>query len=199
MYHLFLCSDGNLSIGTYVKDLPNGPGTAWYADGDIYAGEWKNDEFHGRGTLWSANGSVQVGQWAAGEFTGFGLEYDAHDRPTACKWKDGELMGLGVEWTSDRTTAFQVQVKKYKHYWERVKSGQLGSDDVQALLLKLVGGKASKLQEHFGILPPPRKPTPPAKPSLEDAIAQVREHCVTVTTEVPPSSDDVRAVGELLA
>ena len=68
-----------------------------------------------------------------------------------------------------------------------------------ALLLKLVGGKASKLQEHFGILPPPRKPTPPAKPSLEDAIAQVREHCVTVTTEVPPSSDDVRAVGELLA
>ena len=69
---------GDVYVGEFSDNLPNGQGTFTFANGDVYVGEWLDAERSGQGTYISANGTVRNGIWLKGAFI------VANDIPPKC-------------------------------------------------------------------------------------------------------------------
>lgn len=188
-YGKYTMADGYIYVGEWLKGVIQGNGTVWEATGSVYQGQWKDSARAGKGTNWAEDGDTYVGQWKSGQFEGFGLCYGEHGDVVAARWKHDEPIGMGVAWADDRESIWKVKFIEHSRYVAHEKQCQITHGEARALLEKLVG-RASRVDELFGPLPPPEKPEVLARPRDEEAPSsievQVDDH--TPRRTVLPSS-----------
>jgi hypothetical protein len=71
----FQWENGDMYIGSWVNDLPNGQGKFIWENGDHYMGNFEEGKLSGRGTYKWENGNSYNGQWSENKMTGRGTYY----------------------------------------------------------------------------------------------------------------------------
>ena len=60
-------ANGDIFVGEWSNDLPNGSGELTLSNGLFYTGDFKDGQFEGRGVLYSPSGKCYQGTWVSGK------------------------------------------------------------------------------------------------------------------------------------
>ena len=92
-------SDGNVYIGDWAEDYPNGKGKFTFNDSDKkeYNGDFEDGYIHGKGIMLMTNGDQYTGEFAYGYMDGKGIMIDPNGKIIHDGyWKNDEPLDVAL-------------------------------------------------------------------------------------------------------